>query len=253
MYRKKILLLFISLFLLSNIFADNNYKIVTENYPPYSYLQDGKLVGISTEIVNKILEKIGWQDIKIEVLPWSIAISLAKHDPHTIIFSLTRTPEREDSYKWVGPISTNYWNLYSLSKISNKDLNLNIHSLKDAKRYSIAAQKDGAFAQYLETEGFSHIQYVKSIPNAIDKLLNYNAQLIVISELPMYAILAQKGLSPDIVKCVLKIKSTSLYIGFNKNIPGSVVEKFTRALDDLKQSGEYDRITNKYYGKLLDN
>jgi polar amino acid transport system substrate-binding protein len=243
------LLLIISLCV--DVSANNNYKIVTENYPPFNYMDNGKLKGISTEIVNKILTKIGWNDTKIEVLPWSIAISLAKHDPSTIIFSLAKTNEREIFYKWVGPISKNYWNIYSLSKIGNKELKLDIQSIEDAKKFSIAAQKDGAFAHFLENEGFSHIQYTKTIPDEIDKLLNYQTQLIAVAELPMYVILSQKGFDSETVKRVLKVKTNELYIGFNRNIPDSVVEKFSNALAEIKQNGDYDKITNKYYKIFL--
>jgi polar amino acid transport system substrate-binding protein len=237
--------------LCTNILANEKYKIVTENYPPFNYMENGKLKGISTEIVKKILADIGWDDIKIEVLPWSIATSLAKYDPNTIIYSISRNSKREKFYKWVGPISTNYWNIYSLNQIGNKELKLNIQSIDDAKNYSIAAQKDGAFAYYLEKEGFSHIQYTKTIPDEIDKLLNFQSQLIAVAELPMYAILHQKGFKPDTVKRVLKIRTSELYIGFNRNIPDSVIEKFSTALDKIKQNGDYDKITNKYYQIFL--
>ena len=45
--------------------------VVTENWPPYNYLnKDGKLVGTSTAIVNKILSDA---DIKYKILmyPWA--------------------------------------------------------------------------------------------------------------------------------------------------------------------------------------
>ena len=250
--KKNIILLI--LLIISNcliLYGKENYKIVTENYPPFNYVEDGKLKGISTEIIDSILNKIGWDDTNIEVLPWSIAVSLAKHDPNTIIFSMSRNEEREKYFKWVGPIATNYWNLYSLKKIEGKEVKLDIHSRNDAKKFSIVTQKDGAFANFLENEGFTHLQYTNDTSGELDSLLNHQAQLMAASELPMYVILEQKNLPPDTVRQVIKIKTSELFIAFNKNIQDSVVNKFKTALKELKQSEEYDRIINKYYQKYL--
>jgi polar amino acid transport system substrate-binding protein len=250
MYKKLFLLVLIWLFLSSSMVGKNSYKIVTENYPPFSYVENGKLKGISAEIVRKILDNIGWNDVEIVVVPWSIAVSLAEHDPNTIIFSITKTAVRKNKYKWVGPITTNYWNIYSLNKIGDKKLNFKINSIEDAKKYSITAQKEGAFAEYLSECGFTYIQYSDDIFGEIDKLLNYDVQLVAEFELPLYAVLGQKGLKIDVLKRVLKVKKSNFYIGFNKKIPDSVVEKFRNMLEKLKQSGEYDEIVNKYYNKL---
>ena len=227
------------------------YRILTESYPPFNYEENGKLTGISTEIVMEILKILKWEDASIEILPWDIAYKTTLNEPNAILYSLTKTPSRENQFNWVGPIATNYWNLYSLKTIEGKELDFEIRSLEDAHRYSVGAQWKGAIANYLETQGFKHLNYSKKIEEEVQELLDFKIQLAGVSELVLYSVLRQKGMAPDKVKCVFNLKHSYLYIGFNKKVPNEIIQQFKNALNEIKQSGKYDEIMNKYYDKYL--
>ena len=51
-------LFFISIALPTAVLADR-VTVVTENYPPYNYEHDGKISGLSTDIVKRIMEESG--------------------------------------------------------------------------------------------------------------------------------------------------------------------------------------------------
>ncbi len=76
--------------------------ILTEEYPPDNYMENGKVVGDSTEIVVEILKRIGSkltrQDIRL--VPWARAYGEALNDKSTIVYSIGRTTEREHLFKW---------------------------------------------------------------------------------------------------------------------------------------------------------
>lgn len=76
---------------------------VTEDYPPYNYEENGKVTGLSTEIVKATLDEA---EIKysIKTYPWSRAIEMAENGENVLIFTITRNKERERNFKWVGPI-----------------------------------------------------------------------------------------------------------------------------------------------------
>lgn len=247
------LILLFSLSLSLNLYSTETrkpkYRIVTENFPPFNYKENGQLQGISIDIFKSILNSIGWSNKKndIELLPWKKAYKTALNEPNTIIFSMTRTSSRENKFKWAGPIATNYWNLYSLKIIEGKTIDYAIYDLNDAKIYSVGVQYGGAMAKYLEAEGFNHINYSETVPDVVDKLFNFKTQLIAVQELVLYSILRQKNISYKKVRNVYNIRNKQLYIGFNKNIPDNIVQKFQNAIKQLKQNGEYDRIMNKYY------
>ncbi|UUZ51013.1 hypothetical protein LP420_16260 [Massilia sp. B-10] len=54
-------------------------------------------------------------DYEIEILPWKRAWFLAQSRSDTCIYSVSRIPEREKLFKWIGPINTSDWTLFGRS------------------------------------------------------------------------------------------------------------------------------------------
>ena len=52
-------------------------EVVTEQYPPYNYEEDGQVKGVGTEVVEEVLKEAGI-DYNIKVLPWARALKKAE-------------------------------------------------------------------------------------------------------------------------------------------------------------------------------
>ena len=105
---RKILLAISVVLFSSQAFADNSIRLMTEEFAPYQFYEGAGnnriITGISIEIVQAIQKQIGNSDA-IKVLPWSRALKLLAKKKNSALFSTARTPEREDTYKWVGPLA----------------------------------------------------------------------------------------------------------------------------------------------------
>ncbi len=67
------------------------------------------------DLFEKILQKMG-SDINrssFKLLPWSEGYNLVKTTPDTVLFTITRTPERENDFLWAGPFFTDRDLLYT--------------------------------------------------------------------------------------------------------------------------------------------
>ena len=92
--------------------------LATEEYPPYNMSgPNGTVTGISTDIVRALLDAAGYE-YEIAVYPWARAIALARTQVNTCVYSMSRTPERESLYKWIGPLVSNDWTLFGRSGAS---------------------------------------------------------------------------------------------------------------------------------------
>ena len=81
-------------------------KIYTEISPPFQIVDsNGKLTGITTEVVRAVLKQINITT-KINIVPWARAIYYGDNEPNTLLFSMIRTPERENKYVWIGSINS---------------------------------------------------------------------------------------------------------------------------------------------------
>ncbi len=73
----------------SFVFAAD-FKIMTEEYPPYNYTEDGKLTGLSSEVMVELTKRLGHSG-DIEVLSWARAYGLIQKKDGLILYSMTRT------------------------------------------------------------------------------------------------------------------------------------------------------------------
>jgi polar amino acid transport system substrate-binding protein len=85
--------------------------------------------------------KSNGEEYEIRLMPWARAYKQIINKPNKILFSMTRTPQREYLFKWVGPIANNSFVFYARS-----DSKITINSLEDAKdeKYKVGTYLDGA-------------------------------------------------------------------------------------------------------------
>jgi len=154
---KNILLtLLISILIFSTLNAQN-IKLMTEIFPPFQYEQDKKLVGISMEIVKAIQKKIASED-KIKVYSWNRALKILNKKKNTAIFSILRTAQREDKYKWVGPLTS-----MKLVFFKKKGSLITLKTIEDAKKIrKIGVTKGVANFEILNKQGFKNLDIITS-------------------------------------------------------------------------------------------
>ncbi len=223
-------------------------QIVTEEYPPYNYTENGKVTGLSTEIVEAVLKETGLKG-EIKVFPWARAYDMAQKDANTLIYSIGRIPDRENLFKWVGVIAP--YDVYIFALKERKDIVIN--SLDDAKKYRLATTIDDAREKYLKKNGFVVGQNIDSgTGNDVNlkKLMAKRVDLWPIAELVAFQLVKNEGKNPDnILKKAFHIKDLSsdgLYMAFSKATPDETVKKFQVGLEKVKANGTFAKIMKKY-------
>lgn len=239
---RRIAVIFLSLLLLggATTVSGATFEIMTEEYPPFNYTEDGKITGLSTEVVREICKRIGHPD-DIEVLPWARAYGLIQKKDGIVLYSMTRTEAREDLFEWVGPVAANKWVLFT-----KKGSGISVSSLDDAKKIGkIGTYKDDAAESFLKDEGFTNLDSVLKDEQNVPKLMAGRIDLWIVGELQGIHKAKKKGVSDKLEK-VYDVKDTQLYIAFSKGTPQEEIAKWQEALDAMKADGSYDTIMKKY-------
>jgi polar amino acid transport system substrate-binding protein len=201
---------------------------MTENYPPFNYQdKDGNIIGITTEIVKEIQKNTG-DDYPIKIMPWARAYKSIINKPNKVLFSMTRTPQREYLFKWVGPIANNTFVFYARSNSKIK-----INSLDEAKddKYKIGTYLDGANEQYLKSQDFYNIYSVPDDLLNLKKLIKGRIDLWAAGETQGLYKAKQLKINPDEIKKIYKIKETQLYIAFSRTTPNSLITLWQNELE----------------------
>jgi len=215
--------------------------LLTEEFPPINYLDQGKVKGLSVDVVNEIQRRLGRKD-PIELMPWTRAYREIQTSQRTALFAMARTPAREALFKWVGPIMISYAALYAPARGG-----IRLHSLDEAKKVeSILVVRDWYTSEQLTSRGFANLQPVADPASALRMLLAGRATLFAIERLGMPDILAQQGIAESSIEAVFTYASSEGYIAFSKDMPDAEIEQWNAALRDMKRDGSFKRIYKRW-------
>lgn len=223
----------------------------TEQFPPYNYQENGTLKGVAVDLLGEITGKMGLRVTpdQVHLVPWTEGYQVALTLNNTVLFSTFRLPEREQSFKWAGPISTDRYVLFA-----RWDRGIAINSSVDLKGYRIGVITDDAAIPQLLDAGVdsSQLVYDTNASILIGKLSSGDIDLWCYPEAVGRSITEQVTGNYYSFKVVFTLKNIDSYYAFSKDIPDSTVRSFQQALDGLKQEKDaagvstYDRILGRY-------
>ncbi|WP_029529592.1 substrate-binding periplasmic protein [Pseudomonas sp. S9] len=226
---------------------DENYRMVllTENFPPYNmaingknFAQEDNLDGIAVDIVREMFKRAGIQYNLTLRFPWDRIYKLALEKPNYGVFVTARLPEREELFKWVGPIGPDDWVL-----LGRSDSNISLNKLEDAKQYKVGAYKGDAIAEHLQQQGLTPITALRDQLNAT-KLVSGQIDLWATGDPAGRYLAKQEGISG--LKTILRFDTAELYLALNKEVPDEVVQKLQAELDKMRKEGFVDDTLNSY-------
>ena len=248
-YPRALVLLFTVLACLSlrTVTADE-IRIVTEELPPYNMTLNGQLTGMSTEVVQAVLKEIGVQ-ASIQSMPWARAYDIALNAENVLIYSITRTPQREPLFKWVGTVAPTRWHLYA-----KPGSQIQLNSLYDARQYQIATVKEDAGEQYLQSKGFTvgtNLQPSNKYIYNYEKLKSGRVDLWIANELNALYLVRQAGDDPtETLVPALSLPdlggNDGQNMAFSLNTPDALVERFRQGLQAIRRDGRYAAIAQKW-------
>ncbi len=228
-----------------------NLTYYTEQLPPYNYMENGTMQGISVDLLGAVTEKMGEKVTREEInlVPWTEGYQAALTGNGTVLFSTARTPEREQSLKWAGPIYTDRYVLFA-----KQDRGITIESPEDLKGYRIGVTTDDVAVQQLLEIGVNQSQLVpeSNVSALIAGLESGEIDLCAFPEAAGRYFAEEVTGNSYSYTVVYQLETQDLYYAFNKNTSDSVVQSFQQALDAVKQEKDasgistYERILGRY-------
>jgi polar amino acid transport system substrate-binding protein len=216
-------------------------QLMTEEYPPVTFMKGGKPAGIVTDIVRAIAARMNIPD-NIRSTSWKNAYNMALLHPNVVLFSAERTPEREDRFHWVGPVGKNTSMLYA-----RKGSGIRVGSLTEAKAIgAIGTTTDWFTEQHLKREGFTNLVSSKDPADNVRQLMKGEVDLSVFTDLTVPEIVKAAGYRMDDLEPVLAVSQTYFYIALSRDTPPERVKAWQAALDALKADGSFAEIYGKY-------
>ncbi|MFO8144947.1 MAG: transporter substrate-binding domain-containing protein [Candidatus Syntrophosphaera sp.] len=239
-------LLFLAIIILSLAFSCAKKKdrmtILTENYPPLSYIQDGQVTGYGTEVVEAIQAELGI-DFTPRIKSWDEAYEKALNEPNVVIYTIEKTPARAGKFYFIGPLGANTASFYAL-----RDNDLELATLEDARAVeTIATTKNWFTEQYLREQGFTNLLSCETPYENIDMLLNKEAELAPFTDVTYPELAKAAGIDPSELKPVLKLFSSEYYIALSSKTDPQIILDWEQAFATIEKDGTLQQIREKWF------
>jgi|28_taG_2_1085356.scaffolds.fasta_scaffold00038_114 polar amino acid transport system substrate-binding protein len=217
----------------SSSMAGSSLTLLTEEYPPFNYTENGEIVGSATEMVQEAMEAAGVSYTLVS-LPWARAFATAQKDPDTCVFTTNITEKRRPLFKWISPLVSNQMVL-----VARADNPVTINSLDDARAYSIGTYKDDVAETHMKDAGMnivstsneeSNIKKLKA--GRIDLWVTFRERLTLLND-------------PELVE-VFMVDETVAGVACNLSVDDATIASIQQGLDAVIASGRADEIKAKY-------
>ncbi len=217
-------------FVVANDFS--GLKFITEEYPPYNYTENGEPKGIAVDLLLNATKAAGSPVLKsdIEVTAWARGYNMALSGPNVVLFSTTRTEERENLFKWVGPIAE-----IRIVLIAKKSSGIKISDPKQINQTVGVVREDVGDQLVKAAEIPDNMVNRTTKPEGVAKMLiSDRVKMWAYPEVTAFSFLEAAGENPDDYEVVHVLKSSHLYFAFSKDVSDAMTQKLQSGIDSLK-------------------
>lgn len=246
--------IFIFFILFSIMGYASQIDFLTHNTKGYTYIDtNGELRGIKNggkrafcvELVREMMDETKAPKEIID-LPFKRAYKFVTTKNDFALFNISRTKERENKLKWVGPILEDSSYFYTL-----KNRSLTIKTLEDAKKVdAICVLRGGIHFKTLQKKGFTNLIENNSYVGCFEMLKKNRVTLTVSADHSLEGKLKEVDLTLNDIKGFKPLVSKSKgYIAFSKNISDDVIKVWQDSFEKIKTDGRYNQIFKEYFKK----
>lgn len=237
--------------------------MVTLEHPPHSFAAaDGKVSGASTEMLQRILTKMGYTPV-FQILPWQRAQAMIEAGEAAGIYTYTQTAPRLAAAYYSYPVSFTSDVLFK-----RKSDAITWKTFADLRPYHIGASEGYNYPKdFLDAakQGDFTLEYIYGETANLQNLMKLQAKRIDLMIC-----------NPDVCGFIIKTKSPQLddldyidtlvaplrtfHVGFSKKWPNTkqIRDEFNKQFDEMLKSGELKQLYDSYgmtpdYTKLGSN
>jgi polar amino acid transport system substrate-binding protein len=216
-----------------------------ETYPPFSYMENGAPTGYSVDLLAEMLAHLDAKTNRsdINIVPWARGYAHLRRDPNVVLFSATRTPIREDLFKWVCPIAP-----YVRVLIAAKENRIKINSLEELKGHVYGVVRDDNSEQVLKSLGVAadKMHYVDKAISAAKMMVYKRLQVWATAKHTYADMLVEIGANPDDYEIVYEFEALPMCYAFSKDTSDETVSLMQGALDKVRASKRFEQIKAQY-------
>ena len=216
------------------------YQIVSGDLPPFTIESGPDQPGALASLVHDMALRLGTAPT-IQFYPWTRALSMVGTQPRTLILPLTRTPERENNYRWIVKL---YRQQFVFIALRGASVNLNtMHTLRELR---IAVLRGSPNESQLLNRNFQNVLPANSVLDMARMLERGMADAIYGGDAINLAVLADYGIARAQLQVSKPLDYGEIWLGGSLDIPESEALLWQNAMKQLVREGVVRRTMARY-------
>ena len=222
----------------------NQIWVLTHLEPPFSqYDERGNLSGYAVELVQGILTEAGLRQ-QILAAPWQRILVESELKSDVLVFSLARTPAREENFYWISPITQN---AYSVFGRKSDPLNTHINTIEQLPANSLIAVVAGDFREQVIIDAGHTAVATETWQIAVKKFLAGDADYLFFSDGGIDMMCLSINESCDDVTRVFQYQLATTYLAVSKRgTSAQLVARLKAAATSFKRSTQYKSMVEHW-------
>ena len=216
--------------------------LLTEDKPPYNMLENGKVVGLATRIVEETMSRAG-VTYDIAIYPWLRAYNMTLHKTDGCLFSTMKTPDREPLFKWVGPFSADHMAIFT-----RPENPITVASIEDLKPFRFVGVKGDAYTEKLKDMGLRVDEIVLPYSDVdavlVKKVREGKLDFVVLGRWTAKYMTHRTGAAD--LREVYDLGGAPGYIACNRAVSDATIARLQQSLDSIIADGTRDRLEDTY-------
>ncbi|MND92216.1 putative amino-acid-binding protein YxeM precursor [compost metagenome] len=219
-------------------------RIVTEPWPPYVYLENGKPKGLDYETTALVFQRLGIE-VEWQFLPWKRCLAMLEQGQADGALDIFQTAERDSQLFYPNePLSEVEFVLFYANARPHS-----FHTLDDLKGLTV-----GTSAGYTYSEAFRTSSVFKREPGPsheanFGKLLKGRIDLFITDRRVGQHVIKTLGLESKISEIPVVISRQKQYLAVRRNVGMDLLaQRFAAELKRFKREPAYTQLSARYTG-----
>lgn len=246
---KRLTIFLLLMILFAQPVYSGNFVALTAPMPPYSINKGLRVKGVAVDTLVMIMalsgSPIDAKDVKLML--WRHALQIGAAGPQKIVLNLPRTPDIDDKFKWVGPLTVSKYVV--IGHKGGKKLN----NLKELEKHKVGTLRGSMPEKALLKSGVpksvlsSSISHIIPLKKLDTKMVDYFAH----GNASTTYLMGKLGIPWNKYEVMHTFEEVPLYYAFSKDTSDEFIKKLNDNLKKLKEPGadgksRFDKIVAKY-------
>jgi polar amino acid transport system substrate-binding protein len=227
--------------------AATDWFIMSEELPPFNYVEDGVPKGFCFEVVTQIfaMADMPIRPDDVHFYPWARSYAKVQSQTNAVLFSMAHTDTRHDLFAWVGPLLD-----VETGIMAPKDKHIVITNPAHVGNLRLGTVRDGAPEQLCYPAGFpeSSIERVTHQKLNIRKLEAGRIDMFAFNIPSLLHEMKRMGIDPTRYEVVYTLLVVPFCVAFHKDADPAVVQRLNRELAAFRQTPAYAELHHRYFG-----